>query len=208
MQHRSHEAWVLLIAGLAWLAAGLSSGVVALVLSLVPGVLLVATGAGELLWSEDRRLLQFGAAGGAIGVVLAIPAMFSLGFATALLLGLLSAAAFVASGLVSLRTVPATPGVPAPRGGAAMGAKVAADEALLSTMSVTRKLPRGDRVGRIREEVDEALELFASRGWLEKPTTYHRRPLPLDAPCIRPAKFRGIAYEHLSFDSEYEPYAE
>ena len=42
-EHRSREAW------LAWLASGTSGGLLALLLSLVPGVLLVATGAGELL---------------------------------------------------------------------------------------------------------------------------------------------------------------
>ena len=89
-----------------------------------------------------------------------------------------------------------------------MAAKVAADEAVLSTMSVTRSLPRGVRASRIRVEVDEALQVFASRGWIEKPESYHRNPLPLDAPRIRQAKSRGTAYEHLSFDSEYEPHAE
>ena len=86
-ESRSHEAWVALLAGLVWLAAGTSGGLVALLLALVPGVLLVATGAGELLWSEDRRMVQFCALGGALGVVLAVPGLFVLGFWTALLAG-------------------------------------------------------------------------------------------------------------------------
>ncbi len=207
-ERRSHEAWVPLLAGLVWLAAGTGGGLLALLLSLVPGVLLVATGAGELLWSDDRRLLQFCALGGAVGVVLAVPGLFVLGLWTALLVGLLSAASFVAAGAVSLRSLPETERVPMARGGVGMAAKVAADEAILSTMSMTRGLPRGDRAVRIRAEVDDALEIFTSRGWVEKPESYHRDPLPLDAPRIREAKSRGIAYEHLSFDSEYEPYAE
>ena len=207
-ERRSHEAWVPLVAGLAWLAAGTSGGLLALLLSLVPGVLLVATGAGELLWSDDRRMLQFCSLGGVLGVVLALPGLLILGFWSALGVGLLSAASFVAVGTISLRSLPDTERVPAPRAGLAMAAKVAADEAVLSTMSVTRTLPRGERAARARMEVDDALEIFASRGWLEKPESYHRTPLPLDAPRIRRAESRRIAYEHLSFDSEYEPHAD
>ncbi|MFP6630701.1 MAG: alpha/beta hydrolase [Myxococcota bacterium] len=207
-EHRSREAWLPLVAGLAWLAAGTSGGMLALLLSLVPGVLLVATGAGELLWSDDHRLLQFGALGGALGVVLALPGLLILGFWAALGVGLLSAASCVAVGTLSLRSVPDTERVPTPRSGVAMAAKVALDEAVLSTMSVTRSLPRGERAVRVRAEVDDALEIFASRGWLEKPESYHQTPIPLDAPRIRQAESRAIAYEHLSFDSEYEPHAE
>ncbi len=205
---RSHEAWLPLLAGLVWLAAGVSEGVAALLLALLPGVLLVATGAGELLWSDDRRMLQFCALGGIGGAILSLPAIFLMGFGTAILLALLSAASFVAAGQMSLRITPETEGVPAVRGGAAMAAKVAADEAILSTMSVTRSLPRGARVDRIRAEIDDALQVFASLAWLEKPESYHRQPLALDAPRIRQARSRGIDFEHLSFDSEYEPHAE
>ena len=153
-------------------------------------------------------MLQFCALGGVVGVVLAAPGLLILGFWTGLGVGLLSAASFVAAGTVSLRSLPGTERVPVARAGAAMAAKVAADEAILATMSATRTLPRGDRAGRVRAEVDDALQVFAARGWLEKPESYHRSPLPLDAPRTRQAKLRGIAYEHLSFDSEYEPRAE
>ena len=207
-ERRSYEAWVPLLAGLVWLAVGSSGGMLALSLSLVPGVLLVATGAGELLWSDDRRMLQFCALGGGLGVALALPGFLILGFWSALFAGLLSAAAFVAAGTMSLRALPEIERVPAVRVGALMAAKVAGDEAVLSTMTVTRLLPRGERVVRMRAEVDAALEVFASRGWLEKPESYHVNPLPLETPRIRPARSRGIAYEHLSFESEYEPQAE
>jgi hypothetical protein len=160
------------------------------------------------LWSDDRRMLQFCALGGVAGAILALPAIFLMGFWTALLVGLLSAASFVAAGQLSLRIIPETEGVPIIAGGAAMAAKVAADEAILSTMSVTRSLPRGDQADRIRAEVDDALQMFASRGWLEKPESYHRQPLALDAPRIRSARSRGSDFEHLSFESEYEPHRE
>jgi hypothetical protein len=205
---RTHEAWVPLLAGLVWLAAGATAGPLALLVAVVPGVLLVATGAGELLWSDDRRVLQFCALGSVLGVILSLPSILLLGFWTAALVGGMSALSFVMAGQISLRGIRPTEGVPPVRGGSVMAAKVAADEAVLSTMSVTRSLPRGERADRIRTEVDAALELFDARGWLEKPESYHRSPLPLDAPRIRSLRTRGIAFEHLSFDSEYEPHAE
>ncbi len=205
---RSHEAWIPMLAGLCWLGIGATTGMLALVLALVPGVLLVATGAGELLWSEDRRMLQFCALGSAAGVILSLPAILLVGFLPAVVLGLLSAASFLAAGQLSLRGLAPFERVPPVRGGAAMAAKVAADEAILSTMNVTRTLPRGERADRVRVETLQAVELFGARGWLDKPESYHRVPLSLDAPRIRPARSRGIAFEHLSFDSEYEPHAE
>jgi dienelactone hydrolase len=57
-------------------------------------------------------------------------------------------------------------------------------------------------------EIEDALQLFSARGWIEKPESYHREPLPLDAPRITEARTRNIDFEHLSFDSEYEPHAE
>ena len=133
-ERRSHEAWVPLLAGLVWLAAGATEGLAAFLLALLPGVLLLAPGAGELLWSDDRRMLQFCALGGVGGAILSLPAIFLMGFGTALLLGLLSAASFVAAGQMSLRIVAETEGVPAVRGGAGMAAKVAADEAILQIL--------------------------------------------------------------------------
>jgi hypothetical protein len=206
---RSHEAWIPLLAGLIWLAAGAREGGLALLVALLPGVLLLASAVGELLWSGDRRIPQFCALGGALGVLLAVPEIFLMDLGRGLLLGLLAAGSFVAAGHISLRGLGGTPeDVPEPRGGLGLAVKVAADEALLSTMGVTSSLPSGDRAARIRAEIDDALVLFRERGWLEKPESYHRGPLPLDAPRIRHARSRGIQFEHLSFDSEYEPYAE
>ena len=202
---RAYEAVVPLVTGLFWLAAGFASGGLGPVLSLAPGILLVATGTAELLWFGDRRILQFGALGGAIGVVLALPAVFALGLAAASVAALLSAASFVSAGRISLRGMKRIKDVPVVRSGLLVAAKVAADEAVLATMGVANSLPSGAGARRVRGEIDAAIDLFQERGWLEKPESYHRVPLPLDAPRIRSARSRGIPFEHLSFDSEYEP---
>ena len=58
---------------------------------------------------------------------------------------------------------------------------------------------------RIRTEVGAALELYRERGWLEKPETFHPQPPPVADPAIRSVRLLGLRYEHLSFESEYEP---
>lgn len=204
------EAWFPLVAGLAWMWAGMSAGVVGFLLALVPGVLLLASGASKLLWPGDRRIPQFAAIGGALGVLIALPGIVLFGFGSALLLGGLSAAGFVSAGFSALRREPAVEGVPVPQIGVGLAAKVAVDEALLATMTATMPMPRGDVAHMVHNEVEAARELYAARGWLEKPESFHMTPMPLDAPQIRnrTVRLRGgvTPYEYLSFESEYEPH--
>lgn len=57
-------------------------------------------------------------------------------------------------------------------------------------------------------ELGEARELFAARGWLENPASYHRDPpLPDD---VRAWHERAplLGYEHTTFTSGFEPYPE
>jgi hypothetical protein len=205
---RAVEGWFPLVAGLVWLMSGIGNGGLGLVVALAPGVLLTATGAAELLFSGDRRILQFAALGGVGGVLLAVVEMMLVGIGTGLALGIVSAAAFVAAGHASLRVTPLTPRVPEAAESFMLAAKVAVDEALLSTMGVGSSLPTPEKATRIRAEIDDALSLFRDRGWLEKPESYHRNPLPLEAPRLERSRSRGIDFEHLSFESEYEPHGE
>jgi pimeloyl-ACP methyl ester carboxylesterase len=83
---------------------------------------------------------------------------------------------------------------------------VALDEALLATMTLTNPLPRPGDHARIEAEIVEARDLFDARGWLEKPVDFHTLPPPLEHPELRRERVRAIEFEHLSFDSEYEPH--
>jgi hypothetical protein len=47
--------------------------------------------------------------------------------------------------------------------------------------------------------------LCEAEGWLDKPGAYHRAPPALAAARLERARTRGIDYEHLSFESGYEP---
>ena len=201
--------WVPLVAGIGWLLAGMAGSWVDVLVCLVPGVPLLATGGSKLLWPGDPRIQQFSALGGVLGVLVAIPGIFLIGFGPSLLLALLSAASFVAAGSVSVKQEPHFEEVPEPQPSTGLYAKVAIDDAILATMQLGMKTPSGDEAGTVTREVHEARELFGDRGWLEKPDRYHREPPPLDLPRLRSreARPRGqrLAYEHLTFESEYQP---
>ncbi len=202
----AREAWIPIAAGLAWFWLGAAAGLVGFLLCLLPGFFLVGAGASKLLWPGDPRICQFAALGGIVGAVLSLPALFAIGPWSGLALLVLSVGSVFAAGLVSLRQQPLVEEVPAPIRSLGLAVKVAMDESLLATMQVTVPMPVGSRVVRIEREVEEARALYESQGWLEKPVEYHRAPPPLESPQIVPARTRGIAFEHLSFESEYEPH--
>ena len=68
------------------------------------------------------------------------------------------------------------------------------------------RLPSVDFRRRVRSELGDAVELFTERGWIDDPRSYHRDPPPLSLPDIRPRGLGPLRFEHLSFDSGYEPH--
>jgi hypothetical protein len=200
-------AWIPLFAGLAWLWCAASFGTPGFFFSVVPGCLLLGAGVSTLLWPGDLRIPQFVALGGFLGVPLALPAFFVAGLGTGLLLVGASAAAFVAAGAISVRQEPHVDEVPVPVPSPRLSAEVAIDELLLATMNLTLPMPIWSDRDRIRREVHEAREQFAAAGWLEKPADYHQLPPPLEGPKLAVARSRSHDFEHLSFESGYEPRA-
>ncbi len=199
------EALIPLLAGIAWLWPSASFGVLGFLGSLVPGCLLLASGTAMLLFPGDHRIDQFAAIGGVLGVLFALPAFVTESVAAGAWLTAVSVASFVAAGHASIRQEPHVDEVPVPEPSLRLSAKVAFDEAILSTMQITTAVPSGDAAKLIAREVLAAREMFDARGFLEKPLLYHETPPPLEAYALRPARARGLAYEHLSFESGYEP---
>lgn len=202
----SLAALVPLLAGLLWLWCAASFGVVGFLFSLIPGCLLLASGVGLVLWPGDLRIPEFAALGGVLGVPLAFPVFFVAGPLDALALIGLSVASYVVAGALAVEYEAPVEDVPPVRRGLSLWAQVAADEALLATMQATLPMPTRDDWRRIHHEVMEANHVFESAGWLEKPAEFHRTPPPLEEPQLRPARVRGIDYEHLSFESGYAPH--
>jgi hypothetical protein len=200
------EAWLPLLGGLFWLWRAPAHGLPGFVFSVLPGCLLLGAGMAMLLMPGDRRISQFAALGGVLGVVFALPAFVVVGPAAALLLIAASLLGFVAAGVHSVRLEPRVEGIPQAVPSLRLAAEVAVDEALLATMFVSAQFPKGGEHARIPLEVAEARARFEAEGWLEKPASYHRTPPPLSAPRLEPARTRRIAYEHLSFESGYQPH--
>ncbi|MDH3211193.1 MAG: hypothetical protein OEM05_01800 [Myxococcales bacterium] len=97
-------------------------------------------------------------------------------------------------------------GVPAVRRGVTVAAKVALDEFLFTTELVSATIVSRRERRRVAQEVDEALALFAKRGWLADPARYHESPPPLEAASFDEIAGPGLAYRHLRFASGYEPH--
>lgn len=198
------EAWIPSAVGLAWIGQAFAAGIPFGVVPLVPGALLLAAGVGMLVHPGDRRLSHFGALGGALGVLLALPGLLIAG-PLMLLFGVASAAAAVASGYHALRLDPPSEDVPETPASLRLAAEVALDEAVLGTMVFTTPFPLRGRHAPIRVEVDTAREQFAAAGWLEKPEAYHETPPPPPEGELVRRHARGFDFEHLRFSSEYAP---
>ncbi|MBW2275535.1 MAG: alpha/beta hydrolase family protein [Deltaproteobacteria bacterium] len=206
------EVWISLLTGLCWLTLGARAGMWTFVACLPAGLLLSTSGVNRLISPGDERMVQVMALGGAAGALLGLLAIPGLGLASALILIALSVWCFVAAGNVSLRSLPPTAEAPAPIPSVGLAAKVAVDSAILGGMLLSQPLPMRKQGGAesIAAELHAARELFEQRGWLEKPADYHRTPLPLEAPQIRHSSVRhlrhgSVTFEHLAFESEYEP---
>ena len=208
----SRAVWLPIAAGLGWLWSGADHGLLPFIFALVPGTLSVSAGVSLLRFSGDSRGRELACLGGGAGILFAVPGLLVFGPGLGLLLFGLSAWSYLDAASRSARELPTMEGLPAPDSDLKLSAKLGIDEALLGGMGLVIPMPRTGEIVRIAHEVAEAKELFESQGWFEKPEDYHRRPLSLDAPRIERASTltrRGsLAYEHLSFDSEYEPLME
>ncbi|MBW2267769.1 MAG: hypothetical protein JRH16_04260 [Deltaproteobacteria bacterium] len=202
------EAWLPLLAGLTWLWSAPGHGFVGFLFSVIPGCLLLGSGVAMLLLSGDRRSAQWAAGGGVLGVLFALPAFLVVGFAAGLLLVLVSAASFVAAGWHSIKLELPHEAVPAPELTVALAAQVAIDEALVAEMVSRTAMPARAAAEDLGRELTRALDLFGARGWLAAPATFHANPPALEAPRIERRNLRSREFEHLSFESGYEPHAE
>ncbi len=192
--------------GLTWLWCAGDFGAVGFLFAVAPGLLLLSAGVAALLWPGDTRIPQYAALGSVIGMFCVLPVSFVAGTGTALLLLFGAVAGFVAAGAISLRWEPHVEEVPIPAPSLRLASKVALDDATLALMGITVPFPVGATRQRICREVGELHERFSALGWLDKPQAYHQLPPPLEDPVCRTRRSRDLAFEHLVFSSEYEPW--
>ncbi len=74
-------------------------------------------------------------------------------------------------------------------------------------MNVLLGAPQPQTIRRYRAELATAAALYAERGWLDDPTSFHRRPPPLVDPGLSPERLgygrSAIDYDHMRFESGY-----
>src|SRR5579863_7533609 len=88
---------------------------------------------------------------------------------------------------------------------ARMAAEALIDEVLISLFHHPDLVPRDEDFGPAAADLAAARTLFAERGWLDQPETYHHDPpAPTDV-RVRHGKVMGLGYEHLTFSSDWEP---
>ena len=201
-------AEVPVVVGAVWLWWDVRSGLAGVLVGGLPGVLLLATGLSNLLWAGDARIFHFMSLGAISGVVLSFPAAFVFGPVAAGVLLVLSAVNFVAAGYLAVGQEPVPPGVPEPRISLGIAARAAEDELSMCTIVLTTwPLTVGKQAVRIGREADEALVLFDEKGWLDEPAGYHRVPPPLEELGGGQRRHPENRFEHLVFESLYEPWA-
>jgi pimeloyl-ACP methyl ester carboxylesterase len=194
--------------GALWLWWAAQGGALGLLLGALPGTLLLVTGLSNLLWAGDARIFHFMSLGALLGVLLPFPAILVLGPVAAAVLLVLSAASFLAAGYLAVGQEPVPEGVPQPRMGPAIAARAAEDEFSMCTIVLTTwPLSVGSRAARIGRELEEGLALFEARGWLEDPASYHRKPPPVEELGGGNRRHPEKGFEHLTFESLYEPWA-
>lgn len=83
-------------------------------------------------------------------------------------------------------------------------AAVLLDELMLAFMATTRLDSDDDELDRIADETEAAIAVLDQAGIFSDPSRLHAEP---EAPTvkIRRSTYRGIRYEHISFESDYAP---
>lgn len=205
---RPPEAFALIGAGFVWLSVASSAGLFGFLLAVLPGTLLLASGVGAYLLWDDPRVRRAGALGAILGALVALPLLFVTGVGSTLLLLALAAAAYVAVGAISLRETAGAEAAPRPVPSLRLAAEVAADDAMLAAFDFALPQPTPEEAARHVRELGEAEELFAARGWLEKPETFHAAPPAFESVASRRRRFGKLDYEHLTCESGYAPHAD
>ena len=200
------EALLPIVAGFVWLKYAHSFGILELLLAVLPGCLLLSSGFAALLYPGDGRIPQFIAMGGLLGIILGIPVLFLASPLLGLALMVLSAAAFICAGAVSLTQEPHVKDVPEPERSVRLAAEIAVDDAVLGVLGFMVPIMVGRDPANIRREVHEARVLFQGHGWLANPAAYHQTPPALEQHWMKLRRSSRLRFEHLSFESFYEPH--
>jgi len=200
------RALVAIIAAAAWAWGG--AGWSWWIFAALPVAYLVAAAVALFAKIHDLRVHQLHAAGGVLGVVLSIPALLCGGGWPALTAGLLSAWAFVTAGRVALQSEPRYEGAEAPEMHALVDTKAAVDEALLAYFIGVAKIPSGPSAEAMCLEGMRLEAVLKEQGWSADVSRYHQTPRRPDGVTSESGRYKGLAYERISYASGFMPHPE
>ena len=88
-----------------------------------------------------------------------------------------------------------------------MAIGVAADEAFLALAMAPSRFPRRADYARVSAELADAHQMFSSRGWITRPSSYHRAPPPLASEDVHTSRgwAMGVGYERMAYESGFSP---
>lgn len=196
------RALIPLAAAVAWIAGG--SGWAWWLCAALPVAYLLAASVALFAKIHDLRVHQLHAAGGFLGTLLAIPALF-IGGADAVLAGALSAWAFVTAGRIAVEYEPRYHGAQEPEAKLAVDAKAALDETVLAYFVGVAKLPAGSSAEAMCLEALRLEAVLKEQGWTSDIAGYHQAPRAPEAVVADPRSWRGINYERVSYPSGFLP---
>ncbi len=176
--------------------------------AVLPVAYLVAAAIALFAKIHDVRVHQLHAAGGALGTLLALPALLFGGGWAALIAGVLSAWAFVTAGRVALRNEPLYESAEPPEARASVDAKAAVDEALLAYFVGVAKIPAGPAAEAMCLEGLRLEAVLKEQGWSADPASYHQNPSRPDAVTTEARRYKGMAFERVSYPSGFVPRSE
>lgn len=99
--------------------------------------------------------------------------------------------------------------VPQPQKNASAWAKLLVDQGLLKLMAVGSPgfwIRDGIVDAKVADALNRTHEFYTAQGWIDAPQSFHPQPPPLVVPNIKAVRSFHGNYEHVRFDSRYEPH--
>jgi len=200
---REPRALIALAAAMVWAWGG--TGWQWWIFAALPLAYLLTAAVSLIARVHDVRVHQLHAAGGVLGVLMALLALCFGGGWPALAAGLLSAWTFVTAGRVALRYEPLSEGAEAPEARKLVDAKAAVDEALLAYFVGAAEIPSGPGAEAMCIEGLRLEAVLKAQGWADDPARYHQTPTAPEAVTSEAGRWQGMAYERVSYPSGFVP---
>nr|MBV6631093.1 prolyl oligopeptidase family serine peptidase [Oceanococcus sp. HetDA_MAG_MS8] len=171
-------------------------------LSVLPAVLLVASGIGLLLWPGDVRLPQYLTLGAGLAVLPGVAALVLQLPVLGAVLILAAALSWWVAGTISLASFPRVSGAPAPRHDWASAARIGTDQALLAWFKTIIRPPQNSARVQVLDELQQWRDCWMADN---PPALLDCHPTPPALPRVEGMErsLFGLRYKHIRWLSEF-----